>query len=70
MKRRWYNIISECRLRIADLECAICLIFQSAILNLKSEINFAPMLQHKLTLKAPTMDYIHLGIRSVPYLDI
>jgi hypothetical protein len=37
--------ISECRLRIADFQCAICLIFQSAIRNLKSAINFAPMLR-------------------------
>jgi hypothetical protein len=38
--------ISECRLRIADFGCAICLIFQSAIRNLKSAINFAPILQN------------------------
>jgi hypothetical protein len=38
-------IISECRLRISDLGCTICLIFQSAIRNLKSAINLAPMLR-------------------------
>jgi len=37
--------ISECGLRIADFEWAICLIFQSAIRNLKSAIDFAPILQ-------------------------
>jgi hypothetical protein len=39
--------ISECRLRISDFECAICLIFQSAIRNLKSAINFTPSLHGK-----------------------
>ena len=35
-------MISECGLRIADFECEICLIFQSAIRNLKSAIDFNP----------------------------
>ena len=36
--------ISECGLRIADFQCTICLIFQSAIRNLKSAIHFTPIL--------------------------
>ena len=36
--------ISECGLRIADFEWALVLIFQSAIRNLKSAINFTPRL--------------------------
>ena len=40
--------ISECRLRISDFECAICLILQSAIRNLKSAINFTPSLHHSM----------------------
>jgi len=34
--------ISECRLRIADFEYAIGLIFQSAIRNLQSKIRIRP----------------------------
>jgi hypothetical protein len=37
-------------MQIADFECATCLIFQSAIRNLKSAINFAPALQVSLTM--------------------
>ena len=37
--------ISECGVRISEFEFATCLIFQSAICNLKSAIHFAPLLQ-------------------------
>ncbi len=40
----WHNKISECRLQISDFQCAAHLIFQSAIRNLKSAIDFTPVL--------------------------
>jgi len=33
-------------MQISDFECAVCMIFQSAIRNLKSAINFAPVLHY------------------------
>jgi hypothetical protein len=43
--------ISECGLRIADLKHPANPIFQSAIRNLKSAIDFTPMLHNLLMFK-------------------
>jgi hypothetical protein len=47
----WHNKISECGLQISDFKYAANLIYQSAIRNLKSAIDFTPVLVGYLNLK-------------------